>query len=216
MKLLFLCKTNDEYSLRALEHCKSRFEEVVAFKGDWGEKLPEECLAWRGDLIISYLSRWIIPDTMIANASLAAINFHAGSPNYPGYGPINFALYENATEYGSTCHFMLPKVDTGPIIDTEKIPVLPGDDVEALLARTYVAQYTLFERVIDRLLTEKELSPNGEQWARRPFTRKELNQMMIIEPDMSKDEVGKRIRAGTFRQFKPYVEIHGYRFELAG
>ena len=59
----------------------------------------------------------------------AAINFHPASPEYPGTGCNNFALYENAGEYGVTCHYMAPKADTGKIIKVKRFPVFANDDV---------------------------------------------------------------------------------------
>jgi methionyl-tRNA formyltransferase len=68
-------------------------------------------------------------------AKHAAFNFHPGSPDYPGIGCLNFELYEEAREYGVTCHHMVPKVDTGGIIAVKHFAIFDSDCVASLLAR---------------------------------------------------------------------------------
>src|SRR4051794_26217032 len=114
--VLFLGKKNDEHCQQALQFCKSSFAEVTSHLGVWKEPLPAEVRSWSGDLIVSYLSRWVVPDEVLRKAKVAAINFHPASPDYPGIGCNNFALYDEATQYGVTCHHMAPTVDTGAII----------------------------------------------------------------------------------------------------
>ncbi len=181
--------------------------------GKWGEPLPGEIQSWEGDYIVSYLSRWVVPDALLKRAGKAAINFHPASPEYPGIGCNNFALYENASEYGVTCHHMAPKVDTGHIIAVRRFPVYPTDDVAALLKRTYENQIALFFEIMEIMAEGKELPVSEETWTRAPFTRKQFNELFCITPSQSKDEIARRIRAISYGPYQPYVEIEGYRFE---
>ena len=41
----------------------------------------------------------------------------------------------------------------------------------------------------------------------------QFNELFVIRPEMSKDEIARRIRAISFKGWQPYVEIEGYRFE---
>src|SRR4030066_251191 len=119
-KRLFLGKADDEASARALELCQSRFERLTICLGGWGDAFPGEAREWEGDYIISYLSRWVVPEFLLSRVRKAAINFHPASPAYPGIGCNNFALYEDAKEYGVTCHHMASKGDTGAIIAVKR------------------------------------------------------------------------------------------------
>src|SRR5690348_17102203 len=112
-KILFFGKRDDEHCTKALEFCKKHFSEVVSYLGDWNETFPKQAQNWSGDFIISYLSRWVIPEGILSKAT--SINFHPAPPEYPGIGCINFALYEGATSFGVTCHHIAKKVDTGSI-----------------------------------------------------------------------------------------------------
>ncbi|HSR19971.1 MAG TPA: formyltransferase family protein [Anaerolineales bacterium] len=211
--LLFLGKADDQDCLRALEFCQRNFSPITHCLGRWGDPLPEEARAWEGDCIISYLSRWVLPAELLTRARRAAINFHPASPDYPGIGCTNFALYEDARQYGVTCHHMAPQVDTGPIIAVRRFPILPEDTVASLLARTYEHQMALFLEIAAIMAAGKALPAAGENWNRPPFTRKEFETLFRITPDMPPAEIARRIRAVSHAHWQPYVEIQGHRFE---
>ena len=154
-----------------------------------------------------------MPEELLNRAKIAAINFHPASPEYPGIGCNNFALYENAQEYGVTCHHMARKVDTGRIIAVKRFPVYPEDDVDTLLKRTYENQIALFFEIANMIAEGKELPVSKEIWTRPPFSRKQFNELFIISPDMSEDEISRRIRAISYGQWQPYMEVNGHRFE---
>jgi methionyl-tRNA formyltransferase len=213
VRILFLGKRDDAHCERALNHCRRIFSQVDAYLSQWGDPLPEAVSAWTGDYIISYLSRWIVPDAVLKRARRAAINFHAAPPEYPGFAPINFALYEGAATYGVTCHHMAGKVDTGQIIATRRFPLYPSDDVASLLARTYDFQIVLFYEILERLRKGDKLEPNGERWSRAPFTRKQFDELNRIDAKMTKDEMVRRIRATTFQNYKPQLVVDGIVFE---
>jgi methionyl-tRNA formyltransferase len=150
---------------------------------------------------------------LLAHARRAAINFHPASPAYPGIGCNNFALYENASEYGVTCHHMAPHVDTGEIIAVRRFPVLPEDTVATLLQRTYDHQIALFMEIASLMANGKNLPVADEKWTRRPFTRKEFDALFRITPDMPRAEIARRIRAVSYGRYQPFLEIEGFRFE---
>lgn len=211
--ILFLGKAEDAYCNRALEFCRQRFTHVTDCLGVWGEPLPQAARDWSGDYIISYLSRWVVPPFLLQRARKAAFNFHPASPEYPGIGCNNFALYEDAQEYGVTCHHMAAKVDTGPIIAVRRFPVYPKDGVAELLERTYQHQIALFFEIVGLLAEGKDLPVSDETWKRPPFSREQFNALFIITPEMSRQEIARRIRAVSYRHWQPYIELHGYRFE---
>ncbi len=211
--LLFLGKASDPDCHRALEFCEQKFAQVIHCLGQWGDPLPDAARSWVGDYIVSYLSRWVVPPGLLKAAKSAAINFHPASPDYPGIGCNNFALYENAREYGVTCHHMAPRVDTGRIIAVRRFPIHADDDVEALLKRTYEHQIALFLEMAALMAEGRELPVSQETWTRPAFTRKQFNDLFRITPDMKRDEIARRIRAVSYGPYRPYLEIQGFRFE---
>ncbi|TKR53877.1 hypothetical protein D7I39_18430 [Allopusillimonas ginsengisoli] len=212
--ILFLGKKNDGHCQKAMSFIESNFNFAVCHLGDWDDPMPEDIKTWKGDYVISYLSRWVVPESVIKSAKIAAINFHPASPDYPGIGCNNFALYEDAKEYGVTCHHMAATVDTGEIIVVKRFPVFRTDSVSTLLSRTYDFQLVLFYELIGQLLNREALPRSGETWGRKPFSRKEFNQLEVITPYMTPDEINRRVRAVSYGVWQPKVEIGGLVFSL--
>lgn len=214
-KVLFIAKKNDEECQKATAFLNMNFSAVSVYYGEgWGGKPPAELQQWEGDYIISYLGRWILPASLLARASKAAINFHPAPPEYPGLGAVNFALYENATNFGVTCHHMEEKVDSGAIIAVKYFPIFPNDTVATLLLRTYTQQLALFYDIIGRIAAGKSLPIATDTWTRQPFTRHEFDQLFLITPDMPREEINKRIRALDYQGWGPYLELNGHRFKF--
>ena len=211
-KILFLGKKNDNNTFKAINYLNNFSKNVKFFLGDWGEKFPSEAKSWHGDIIISYNSRWLVPNYLLSEARELAINFHPGSPKYPGIGCLNFALYEQAHEYGVTCHHMKEKVDTGDIIKVTRFPIYKSDNIESLLLRTYDYQICLYYKIIDLYFNSGVFPKSTENWERKPFTRKEFDELNKLRLNMNKDELEKRIRATVFDKFRPSIVINDIEF----
>jgi methionyl-tRNA formyltransferase len=216
VRILFLGKANDAHCDRALSFVQKNFKAAEAYLGKWGDPLPADIGAWNGDYIVSYLSRWVVPEHLIKNARKAAINFHPASPSYPGIGCTNFALYEDACEYGVTCHHMDRTVDTGAIIAVKRFAVFPTDDIASLTSRAYDFQLTLFYEIIAKIAMGEVLPASSETWERKPFSRSQFNELFNITPDMDEAEIRRRVRATDYMQFKPFVRLGEYTFEFKG
>lgn len=215
-RVLFLGKPGDLACEAAKRWCEDRFEWVVYVDGTWGDPLPAAARDWHGDLIISYLSRWVVPADLLARATTAAINFHPATPEYPGIGCNNFALYENAPTYGATCHHMASRVDTGRVIQVARFEMAPDEAVASLLQRTYTAMAGLFTDVMSTYLQSARFPESTEHWTRPPFTRAQFEDLRRILPDMPADEVARRVRATYYPPWGPYVALHGHVFHLRG
>lgn len=212
--VLFFGKQNDAHCEKALKFLYDNFESVQAYLGNWHEPFPQAAMAWEGDYIISFLSRWIIPTSTLKKAKEYAVNFHPAPPNYPGIGGYNYALYEEARTYGVTCHHMSPVVDTGDIVAVVRFPIFLTDDVSSLLSRTYDYQLVLFYQLIGDLLIHGLLPKSDEVWAKPPVTRKEFLEFCEIRPEMDPVEMAKRIRATNYGHFKPKMNFKGFEWEL--
>lgn len=214
--VLFLGKKNDSHCEKALQFVRQNFPNCEFYLGEWGDPFPGDAWYWEGSHIISYLSRWIVPAHLLARARIAAINFHPASPDYPGIGCNNFALYEGAEEFGVVCHHMAPQVDTGGIIAVKRFPVFQSDNVDTLLKRTYDFQLALFYEIVSQILNGEELPESPEKWSRKPFSRREFNELGTIKPDMDASEVQRRIRATSYGVYQPVIKIGDFVFEYKG
>ena len=164
--------------------------------------------------MISYLSQWIIPGKVLEKASMAALNFHPGTPEYPGIGCTNFAIYNNADEFGVTCHHMAAKVDTGNIVAVRRFPVYEEDTVYAITQRCYNAILNLFYEIFYIVMNGENIPASDETWMRRPYLRKELNELCKLTPEMDLAEIERRIKATTYLQPWAYLEVGEEIFKL--
>lgn len=209
-KILLLTKKTD-FCRIAQEFAKQYFPEVMCIEGDTGDKLPEISKEW--DYMVSFLSPWIIPSSILAQAKYA-VNFHPAPPKYPGIGCYNFAIYNKEQEYGVTCHYMLPKVDTGKIINVIFFPMYETDTVLQLKNRTMNYLLQLFFDFIKNIMVNPEPPESKEVWLREPYKRKDLQALCQITPEMSEEEVNHRIKATYFpgAADSPYIGLYCKKF----
>jgi methionyl-tRNA formyltransferase len=214
MEILFIGKKHDQNAKLASEYLKQIFPNAQIVFGVRGEKFPEDLPWWKGDYIFSYLSPWIIPKGLLERAEKGAINWHPGPPEYPGIGCTNFAIYNNEKEFGITCHYMLDKVDTGQIVEVKRFSILENDTVFSITQKCYLLILNSFFRIVENLQNNQPLPMSNENWKRKPYTRKELDDLSEIKPDMTIDEIEKRIKATTYDKSWAFVVIKGKKFYL--
>lgn len=213
-KVLFCSKAGDENCEKALCFLMQNCSNVTVCMGDWGDSIPPVMFTWAGNYIISYMSKWIIPESVLKKANSATINFHPGPPSRPGAACANYALYDGDKEFGVTCHHMTSKVDSGKIIMTKKFPVFESDNVSSLLKRSHEELLELLIEIVTVLKEGKNLPESADVWNRTNFhTRNDLNEnLRRVSADISKKELESRIRATLFQEWKPYLVIHGVKF----
>ena len=212
---VLLISKRDRWSAHAGAHARRAFGDRLDWRqGALGEPFPLTPGEGGYRIVLSFLSPWIVPAWLLEPAELA-INFHPGSCHYPGIGCYNFALYEGAETYGVVCHHMLAKVDTGDIIEELRFPLEPADTVETLKLKSMKALAGLFERIIDRIAAGAPLPSSSAQWTRKAFTRRQLNELCVITPQMDEREIKRRVRAVTYPgQPGAEITLAGHRFTI--
>ena len=80
------------------------------------------------------------------------VNVHpAPLPAFPGAHPLDDVLAAGAGTAAATVHYVDDGVDTGDVIASEPVPVLPGDTVETLRERVHEAEHRLLPKVVREL-----------------------------------------------------------------
>jgi len=213
MSVLFLSK-HKPFSKDAAHLIQLHMEDTEIIFGENTDPFPEHLYEKKFDYVISYVAPWIIPRKVLENAGIAAINLHPGPPGYPGIGCTNFAIYNGEKTFGITVHYMKEKVDSGDIIAVERFPIFENDTVHTLTQRCYIYIYTAFIKLFPFILKHQCMPRSGEDWARKPYTRRELNELCIIRPDMPEGEVRRRVRATTYPAMPgAYIELYGHHFD---
>lgn len=72
----------------------------------------------------------MLPEVVWTMPKLGTFNLHASLlPKYRGAAPINWAVINGDTETGVTTFFLKHEIDTGDILQQERIPIHPEDNV---------------------------------------------------------------------------------------
>jgi len=105
------------------------------------------------DVIISIASPKIFKTETLAAPKLFAINYHTGPlPRYRGRQPLFWQLFNNEKQVGITIHEMDEKLDNGPIISQQYLPIDKADSLHSLYLKTTSAGPRL---LLDALLKIK-------------------------------------------------------------
>jgi methionyl-tRNA formyltransferase len=213
MKKVLLLTKRDSWSENAGHLAETIFgDRLIWLRGIVGEPFPRRADLQELDYCISFLSPWIVPKQVL-EAAVVSINFHPASRDYPGIGCYNFCLYEGAAEYGAICHHMVEKVDRGKVIEERRFRVFDSDTVETLKLRTMIVMLAMYHDIVLSIAAGETLPEAPHSWSRQPFTRAQLNELCNISPDMSKEEIARRIRATVYPgRGGPTVTLGGATF----
>ena len=214
-KIALILKENKKHNSKIIKYLKLKKIRLDTFIGKTGDKLPLKLKKKKYDIIISYLSPWIIKKSILNKTKFYNINFHPGPPNYPGTGCYNFAIYNQEKYYGVTAHLMNAKVDTGKILAVKKFKINKNTTLTGLINLSYSKMYDLFKIVINKYLNNK-LLPNADiPWKRKPYKRSDLENLCIIKKNFKKKEILRRIRSTYYPGYPgPYYLINGRKFEF--
>jgi phosphoribosylglycinamide formyltransferase-1 len=84
------------------------------------------------------------------------INIHpALLPSFKGLNTHARALEAGVKIHGATVHFVVPDVDSGPIVAQAAVPVLDDDTPEALAARVLAAELRLYPLALELVASGK-------------------------------------------------------------
>ena len=113
----------------------------------------------------------ILSRTMVERWEGRVLNIHPSLlPDLPGLRTHERALAGGRLAHGCTVHFVSPQVDAGPIIAQATVPVLPGDDVDALASRVLREEHKIYPMALDsvaRSLRAEFSLPQDGRTARR-------------------------------------------------
>lgn len=165
--------------------------------------------------LIAYVTPEIVSTETLTALGYGAINFHPGPPEYPGWAPSHFALYQRATEFGATVHVMVERVDAGPIIDVARFPIPADISVLGLEGLAYGHLAQLFWRMARSLATEEGAPATLPiEWGRRKYSRRAYRAICDIPLDIAKDELERRLKVfgGNHFGIGPTINLHGIEF----
>jgi methionyl-tRNA formyltransferase len=181
---------------------------------------PADLVALDSDVLrrarlIAFATPIIVPSAILDRIGYGAFNFHPGPPEYPGWAPAHFALYDRATEFGATAHVMVEQVDAGPIVEVARFAVPADISVLGLEGLAYAHLARLFWQIAKPLATDPAPLPSLPiEWGAKKYSRRSYRSICDIPLDIPKDEFDRRIKVfgGNHFGMAPTIRLHGVEF----
>jgi methionyl-tRNA formyltransferase len=217
-KILFICRKNDTLSFKIYKILKKKFSHITIFYSKtYNEKINSKIKSWKGDYILSFRSLLILPNSVIKNAKIAAINFHPGPPEYRGVGCLNYSIFNDDSHYGVTAHLMNHKIDSGKILKVLRYRISKKKNLDKILEQTHQKLFLLITLFINLIADNKFninnlIKNNKEKWSKVIKLRSDLDNFYIINKKISKTILQKKLRATVTNKFKPYIMLHKQKF----
>jgi len=225
-KILLLCRRNDKNVNKLINFFKRNSNKLILV---WS-KHPREKIKFskyifrnKFDYIVSFRNFHILKKNLIKQAKYAAINFHPSTPNYRGMGCINYALFNNEQNYGSTAHLIDVKIDHGKIIDVSRFSIKKKYSLNSLLSKTHdnmlIQAIKIFTFLKDDPANLYKMIKNSkdkrDKWSKKIFTREDMDKFYEVDNSILYKNLLRKIKACYMKDFRPYIMRHGFKFLLS-
>lgn len=208
-KILFLCKRNDKFSKTCEIFLKKKFRFIQVIREDSSSYLIQKKLNFKPDLILLFRNKTILKTSLIKKAKIGCFNFHPSTPKYRGIGGINYAIYNQDTYFGCTCHQITnEKIDSGKIVNFYKFRIPKKADLKKLLNITHINTLKQFKIIVPKLVVKKKLQNlmsacKSIKWSKKYYNKKQLEKFYVLKKNEKNIEL--KIKSTYLnKKFRPY------------
>lgn len=129
--------------------------------------LAAEIEALGAELVLLAGFMRVLTESFVRRFEGRLVNIHPSLlPSFPGLHTHEAALQTGVRVHGCTVHFVTPTLDCGPIIVQAAVPVLPGDDADALAARVLAQEHSVYPQAARGILEGRcRLEAGSVVWA---------------------------------------------------
>jgi phosphoribosylglycinamide formyltransferase-1 len=118
------------------------------------QALDAELVAHRIEIVCLAGFMRLLSPWFVSRWSGRMLNIHpALLPQFKGLHTHRRALEAGVTRHGATVHFVVPQMDSGPIVVQESVPVIADDTEETLAARVLEVEHRIYPQAL-RLVAE--------------------------------------------------------------
>jgi UDP-4-amino-4-deoxy-L-arabinose formyltransferase/UDP-glucuronic acid dehydrogenase (UDP-4-keto-hexauronic acid decarboxylating) len=154
------------------------------------------------DWLINTNSTVLIPSAILELPRAGALNMHPGLlPGYAGLHTHQWALRNGEQTFGSTIHFIEPRVDVGDIVLQRQFPIKKTDTGLSLFYNCIREGILGMRTVIEDILAEKPLARQKQDLSKYHLYRHRDALDGRIDWRWSADEVERFVRAGNYAPF---------------
>jgi len=105
----------------------------------------------------------VLTDDFVERWHGKMLNIHPSLlPAFKGTDTHRHALLAKVGTHGATVHFVVPELDSGPIVTQAEVPVLPDDTEEKLAARVLQVEHKIYPAAL-RMLAEGKIRVVGDR-----------------------------------------------------
>ena len=143
----------DAYGLIRAHHSEIDTSCVIAYKNEPRNEYDARLLAavnkYQPDLIVLAGFMRILTDEFVSHFLGKMINIHPSLlPKYPGLNTHQRAIDAGDNEHGASVHFVIPELDSGPVILQAKVPVYADEDANVLAERVHEQEHAIYPLVV--------------------------------------------------------------------
>ena len=132
-------------------------------RADFDTALAQAIDAHRPDIVVLAGFMRVLTEDFVNRYRGRLINIHPSLlPSFTGLHTHRQALDAGVRVHGCTVHFVTPQLDHGPIIIQAAVPVLPGDDEDALAARVLAEEHRIYPQAV-RWLCEDRVTMDADR-----------------------------------------------------
>ena len=186
--------------------------------------------------LVCLFSQVIVPPHILQEVAWGSFNFHPGPPTRPGWAPLNYAILEGDTHFGTTFHVATERVDQGEILAVDEFDISPTLTYPQLSHWVSESLMRLISRVGPALFDKSKLQAQGQRvWGdQRGFKSNLQTDTLVRSEDLDAKHMDRLVRAfgmsaelcqlrilheaqvfvyDPLRQFKPLeadLSLHGH------
>ena len=161
------------------------------------------------DVGISFMYQHKVPAEQVKTHTW--FNFHpAPLPGYKGRNLCYHAIMNGEKEFGATVHYMDEGFDTGDIIEVRKFPVQDDWTAWELSVMARMQTGILFEEYLPKIL-ETRVFPRIPNRGGTYYKKTDIIEEVPVRPS---DPFGQFVRAVSYKDHHPKIEIGGVKYEI--
>ncbi len=146
----------------------------------WDQELSATLRRLQPDVVVLAGFMRVLAADLVEQFAGRMLNVHPSLlPKYRGLDTYRRVLEAGDAWHGSTVHFVIPALDSGPAIIQYRVPVGADDTEQTLARRVQRGEYIIYPRAISWLASRRLRLEGGDVW----LDERALNEPIILEEE---------------------------------